>query len=343
MIIKQRSLAHQLSEQIVEALVRVGLTQEDILGGAITHTDLPWQVPPLVIEATLFGVPLSEYLDSVVYVNSEQLYTLWSDALANMKNAPNKVLTYEGYRNMSAALPNVRMNQRHLHLSMPEGFPASIPDLAAITLSLECAHILRTNAKIDNFVSDDSNYYAVLPFGGEIGIKAGLPALWAEVWDGMPVDGMVEEMLRSPRGAVWEGCDYNIISKVRSVVHDYQDKMREFEAVDWALQALRVIDGHAELLSAIKTIKKVAHSRKVRASAINDAWRVVNQLSMTDRQRVETLKNILVPEIMTVGQFSRQVYPFYAVVPPLLADKVLTRMRENIRQIYEQEESLYGS
>ncbi len=339
---KQDSLANQLSREIVEALVKIGLTQEDVLGGAIQHTELPWQVPPLVVEATLFGVPLSEYLDSSTYVNSDRLYTLWSDALGDFKNNPDKVLTFNGYKATSYALPALRSNERLLRLSLPEGYPGGITDLAAVVLSLECAHLLRQNALTVEFLNDDDNYCALLPSGAKVGIVDGYPAVWAEIWDGMPINGMVQEILRTPRGSVWEGCDYNILSKVRSLVHEYQRSIRDYEAVDWALQTLRVIDGTDALLAACKNLKQTAHIRKVRLAVLDTALEVARRASITDRQRVETLKGILVPEVLTTQQFSRQVYPYYRQVPPLLAPRAVQRMRENLKALRDSEEALYG-
>lgn len=337
----QDSLATALSRAVVESLVLLGLGQDDILQGQIEHTTLPWQVPPLVIEATLFGAPLSEYIDRAVYVSAEELAMLWADALSDMKNYPDRVLTADGYRKASRAIPHVRLRERPLYLSIPEGYPGGITDLAATVLSLECAHIMRTNTRLSRFVSDEDNYYAVLETGMEVGIKEGLPCVGSEVWD-VPVEGMVQEMLRMPRGSVFEGCDYNIISRVRSLVYTYQDSIRDYEAVDWALQALRVIDGHKELLDAVYRIKRVAYNRKMRLTTLAEAVKVVNQLSLTDRQKIETLKHLLVPQVITSTQFSKSVYPFNRLPPPLLLDKVSNRIKQAVEELYNQEEILYA-
>ncbi len=342
---KQASLAQTLSNLVVEALVQIGLTQDDVLGGPIPtpHTMLPWQVPPLVVEAPIFGVPLSEYLDKVVWVSSEHLLNMWSESLANMKNKPDAVVTPAGYKTTSYVIPNVRSSERQIHFSMPEGYPHSITNMAAQVLSLECAHLLRSNSKLESFCSDDDNYYAVLPDGGGIvGVKDGLPAIHQDQWD-VPVTGLVQEMLRTARGEIWEGCDYNIISKVRSVVITHEKGIRDFEAVDWMLQTLRVIDGYNELLEGIRSIRKVAYERKARLNTLADANEIVHRKSMTDRQRIETLKSILVPDIMTSGQFTKTVYPFYTVPPPMLQEKVLQRVITTINELYLEEERLYAN
>jgi hypothetical protein len=271
------------------------------------------------------------------------MLNLWSDALLNMKNNPDSVISVDGgFRATSYAIPNVRSNERQLHLSMPEGFPGAVTDTAVSMLCLECAHLLRTNARIDHFVNDDSNYYAVLYDTKEVvGIKDGLPALFADQWD-ISVEGIVQEMLRTPRGEAWEGSDYNIVSKVRLLIHKYAKSFRDFEALDWALQTLRVVDGHVELLSAVRAIKKVAYSRAARLKLLEHCVEVLFRLSMTDRQRIESLKGMLVPEIMSSGKFSKMIYPFYAVPPALLSEKVLVRIRLAVQALYEEERRLYA-
>lgn len=336
-----RSLASDLSRLVVEALVQIGLTEADVLGGAILHTDLPWQVPPLVVEAPLFGASLSEYLNRPTLVQIDGMVNLFSDALADLRNAPGKVLTTEGYRGLYQALPYIKKNERHLYLSMPDGFPGAVSEYAGVNLAMECAHILRTNAKVSDFVSDDDNYYAVLPDGMEIGIKDGLPSVWYDQWD-LPVSGMVQELLTQPRGALWEGCDYNVISKVRSVCTIYQKVLREFEAIDWAVQALRVIDGERELLRAVRSIKNVAYERGARMTALEEAVKVMNMPALTDRQKIEALKNLLVPDIMSPPQFSKQIYGYYARVPAMVAAKVLVRIREGVQGLLEREQMLYA-
>lgn len=335
------SIATTLSQGIVEAFAVAGFTQQDILAGAIEFTDLPWQIPPLVTEATLLGAPLSEYMDRPVYVDAEAMVNMWSEALANLKNAPDKVVTFDGYRGAAYSIPAVRRKDRALLLSIPEGFPGNITDLAATTLSLECAHLLRANSKNKQFVSDEDNYYAVTSLGVEVGIKDGVPAMYGDIWD-IPSHGMVQELLRTPRGTVFEGCDHNVIAKVRSVAYTYNRSLRDYEAVEWALQALRAIEGDRELLKAIQSIKKVTYVRKMRHEALAEALQVVNRMSITDRQRIETLKHLLVPEVLSPGEFTKQLYPFNKLPPPVLAEKVILRLRQNVAELFAHEEAIYA-
>lgn len=335
-------LAVALSRQVVEALVKIGLTQDDILSGEIEHTELPWQVPPLVVEATLFDVPLSAYLDQPMYVSTDHIYSMWTEALLQLKNHPYKVLKVDGtYLNTSGAIPACRGIERPLYLSVPDGFPGSISDLAAVVLSLECAHLIRINGKHETFVSDEDNYYAVVTTGIEIGVKDGLPAVCGDQWD-LPVTGMVQELLRTPRGAVWEGCDHDIVAKVRSLAVKNERTIRDFEAVDWALQALRVIGGQKELISAVRKVRQIHNYRKSRRLALEESMRIMELVAMTDRQKVETIKQLLVPEVINIAEFSRRFVNYYANVAPLMAEKVTRRIRENLSALYDQEVRLYG-
>lgn len=341
MAFDRASLANELSRLVVEALVKIGLTERDVLGGAIVHTDLPWQVPPLVVEAQLFGVALSEYIDRPTYINIDAFINFFSDTLADMRNSPRKVLGIEGYKSLIYAVPQIKAVERGLHFSIPDGFPGAVSDYAGVTLALECAHMLRTNAKLVDFFSDDDTYCAVLPDGMAIGVRHGLPTAWPEQWD-LPVSGMVQELLRQPRGAVWEGCDYNVISQVRSVCKVYERAIKGYEAVDWALQALRIIDGERAMLKAVRSLKSVAYERGARLSQLQQAVQVANAMALTDRQRIETLKNILVPDILTPAQFSKQLYGYYVLVPPVVLPKVLVRIQEAVQGLLEHEEMLYA-
>lgn len=341
MLKRGEARAPTLARLVVEALVKIGLTQEEVLLGPITHATLPWQIPALVVEAPIFEVPFSDYIDTPMVVNVEALVNLWSDALSFMRNRPDKVLTPDGYRATSYALPHLRAGERQLHLSMPDGYPGGITDYAGATLSLECAHLLSKNARTERFVSDEDNYYVTLPGGTEVGVKNGLPSMYDDQWD-LPVSGMVQEMLRTPRGAVWEGCDHDIIAKLRSVCYDYQKSIKDYEAVEWALQTLRIIKGQQQLLDAVRSIKSFSYMRGMRMRALKEALTVSKQVSLTDRQRVDALKAILVPEVLSSAKFTKQVYSYYIPPPPMLTEKALARLQAGVQELHDNEERLYA-
>jgi hypothetical protein len=341
LIPERAPLVKRLSLLVVHAIAQWGVTRDDVFTGGIKYMDLMWQIPPLVSEDKLFGQTFSEHVQATTYVNADALAAFWADAMYDLRNRPHRVCAEDGYRLSTNAFPHMRKDERALHLSMPEGFPDSISNNAAVTFCLECAHILNGNTKLDGFVNDEDNYYAILPTGTEVGIKDGLPAHGSEVWD-LPVHGMVQDLITSPRGEMFEGCDYSIISKVRSLLWDHQ-RMRDWQGVDWALQALRVMGGEKVLQEDVSRIKTVVSTRNARLATLTDAVEVVNRVALTDRQRVEILKHLLVPEVMSSATFNRTIYPLYRTPPPMMPEKSLVRMRQAVQDLYDAEVSMHGS
>lgn len=341
--IKEDSLPVVLSRLVAEGLVRLGVKQEEVLSGPIVHTNLQWQIPPLECEATLDNIPLAEYMRKGVYVNAPSVYELWMDALVNLHNYPFRVLDENGYRRGSKVLPGIRTNERFLYLSMPDGFPSSaVNEMSAVTLSLECAHVLRSNSKIASFVHTEDSYYAVLEGGIEIGVKEGLPAAFGDEWD-LPVTGLIDELLATPRGAVWEGCDYDIIAKVRSLVTDLPEGSYELDGLHWALQTLRVLKAQAALLKAVQHLPLIDKHKQARLRILRDAMHVAELPAMTDRQRIDSLRVMLVPEVMKPSEFTKRVFSYSRVPPAVLQASALAKLVSGIRELLEQEEMKHGT
>lgn len=337
-----RSLAWTLSRAVVESMSASGVSQDDFLTGQIKLTSLPWQVPPLHVLAPLMKMPLKDYLDRPTWISVEHMTTLWTDGLMMLRNAPSKVLTETGaYRAASLAIPHIKAPERMLRLSVPEGFPHGVSDQTGAVLSLEVAHLFKDNARIKTFVYDENSYYAVMPDGTEVGIKDGYPTECAQEWD-ISVEGIVQEMLESGRGAVWEGCDYDIIAKTRSLLHEKRWNFHEHEGLDWALQALRVLDGRSALLRAIQSARAMIYSRNLRRTRLSEAREVAYRNTISDRARIETLRGLLVPEVLSPSQFTKRVYSYSSVVPVLLSTTSLAKVRAGIDQLLEEEEAYYA-
>lgn len=331
-----RSLAWTLSRAVVESMSASGVSQDDFLTGPIKETSLPWQVPPLHVMAPLMKFPLQSYLDRPTWINADELYNLWTDALMLLRHQPLKVLTELGnYRAASVAIPHIKVPERRMRLSVPEGFPHGVSDQTGAMLSLEVAHLFRDNAQIKSFWYDENSYYAVLPDGREVGVKDGLPTIGAEEWD-VSVEGIVQEMLEAGRGEVWEGCDYDIIAKTRSLLHEGRFKFPEQDGLDWALQALRVLDGRSALLRAIQSARAMLYMQGVRRARLKEAHEVAHRVTISDRARIETLRALLVPEVLTATQFSKRVYAYAAAVPVILSPAVLARVREGVDQLVQE-------
>lgn len=325
-----------MADRVVEALIASGLTQDDILDGAMPNAVLPWQVPPLVIDTQFTDGSVEDHIYAPRKADTERLYALWSDSLAVLRNSPYSVLTPVGYRQAHLALPGRSKRDLLLRLSLPEGYPDGVSDLAGVVLSLECAHAAQRGARVADFISDDSNYFVVLEDGREIGVKDGLPALWGDVWD-IPVTGVVQDMLRAPRGNIWEGSDYNVLSRVREVISLRAADIVDYMAVDWLLQALRVVGGETELLRSVKRMKYIRTTQEGKLSALTEAWEVATRIGLPDRNRVATLRTILVPSVMGAKDFGRKIFSLSASVPPVLSTKALGKLQQSVRDMLDEE------
>lgn len=336
------TLEYTLARAVVDSMSACGVMQDDFLTGAIKITNCSWQAPPLVSKVPLMKLPLDAYLEVSTWVSVDHMVNLWSEAMMLLRNAPDKVLHPDGtFRRGSLALPHTRAPLRALALTVPDGFPGGVSDYVGVTLSVEVAHLMKNNAKLAEFRHDEDNYLAVLEDGREIGIKDGLPAVAYDEWD-LPVHGMIPELLEMPRGAIFEGCDYDIISKTRSLVAEGRFRLVEREGIELALQALRLMGGGKALLRAIQSQRTVAHSRNRRLKVVREAREVAYRYGISDRARIDTIRGLLVPEFMPPGKFTKYVYPYSAVVPALLAEKVLARLRTNLDALVEQEEQQYA-
>jgi hypothetical protein len=286
--VPQQSLLSKLVRPVVRAMARAGFTQQELLTGPLQYTDLVWQSPPLIAEAPLEGVPLHLYLERHFTINVQRLYSFWDDALLHMRNSPYKVIEGGAYRQTSYVLPRSQPGVRAYWFSIPEGFPGSTSDYAGVALSLECAHLLRYSAPITEVVEDEDNYYVRLKEGHLVGVRDGLPILHADQWD-IDVKGQVSELLRTPRGAAFVGCDYDLISKLRSALWERREAFKDFDGVDYALQTMRVLaNGQhvGELAQAISRLQLDRKREEHRVSIVQDALHLAKLPTISDRARV---------------------------------------------------------
>jgi len=66
-----------LAKAVARAFNRLGFSSQDLLTGQIVHTTLPWQNPPLMCDATLDGLPLTDYLNYSLPIDIDRLYDFW--------------------------------------------------------------------------------------------------------------------------------------------------------------------------------------------------------------------------------------------------------------------------
>lgn len=325
---------HQLLLPLIRALDGIGVTQEQILSGAIKFTELDWMAPPLVSEETLEGLPFSHYTDALLpWVDLQALYTFWADAMALGLGDIRRVANAEGWLNSAKAMPKSRAMLRNFWLSPPPSFPF-VDDTLGLTFSLEVAHLARYSAKrLTQFVHDDDNYYAELPTGEIIGVKDGLPATITGF--DMPAQGMVNIYLESTRGKLWSGCEYDLLAKIRSILWEHQDKLKEFTGLDLAVQTLRlVVDQRlsSNILNAVKSIRQEKLKREHDVATLKRCMDLLEYRGVSDARKVVGLRNMLVPAVLPLGVFRRDFY-YRDDPPPMLRPENMGKIKDALRSL----------
>lgn len=338
----KESLILSLTKPVVRALSDAGVTQEELLGGAIQLTNLSWQAPPLICDEELNSASLSFYIDGRCRVQEDALYLIWQECMIHLRNGPYKVATEEGYRGLSHAILGGTQGERLLRLTPPVGFPSHIDEYAGVTLSLECAHLLSTCTPVRELVSDDDNYYVVTQQGYEVGVRDGLPILGADQWD-LPVSGMVQGLLRVPRGPIFTGCDYDLIAKLRSTLHVHgPDKVKDFEGVDLALQILRILANGKhlnEVQQALSGLHRISQRRQIYIRALEEAVELSKLFTISDRSRVQAIFSLLVPDFMSLREFRTQIYHKVTDIPPTMSQPAFAKLQQALQSRLDAEKA----
>lgn len=322
-----------LTDAVAAAFSTAGYSPTDLLQGPISITDLPWQAPPLRAVCPLLGVPLHEYLDYPLPLNAEELHAFYIRGLELLRFGPEEFSTRDGHRGMGLVFFKLSPGERKLAFPLPEDWPVGTHATGAM-FAMEVARVFRTScAKTTGFVEDESNYYAETPWG-LIGLKDGRPTSYAAAWDA-DCSGAVQGMLEMPRGILNVTCHYDLIARLRSVLHENLEKFREFEGLDYALQALRIMsDGQLckELVRSVESMSLVEFKRKARLTAFKEALGVMEDWQYSDRVKVSMLLEILVPTHYHLKDFSRKLFDPRRILPSVLPRKAETRMLTTLRQ-----------
>lgn len=277
--------------------------------GRIEITDLPWVAPPLACRATLCGVPLSEYLGVPMAIEEHQLQRFWVKTLDDLWYRPTMVIRRGTFANCSWAMPKVKLGQRALLFSVPTGYPASLEVTAGALFSLELANIAAASLPVLDLVSDDDNYHAVLADGQIIGVKNGRIACDSP-WD-MNVSGMVPDLLETSRGEADYTCRFDQLASIRSVLNVHRKRFPEFEGIDYALQALRLLSlgGHCpELVTQMRLMPLDLPRLRQAEQALRDSIGVLDDMGMSDRSKLQIWHNLLVPEVISASKFKQHIY-----------------------------------
>ncbi len=320
-----------IAKAVAAAFASSTLSAEEVSPGKIEITDLPWSAPPLITSATLGDASVQDFFDTALHIDGDRLPDFLRQTLHNMWHEPSRVLRAGAYANCATYMPRLRFGQRVFRFSNPIGFPSQLDITAGATLALEVAHAALISVPVAEHVSDDDNYYVRLASGAVLGIVNGLPSApspWAE-----NVSGQVQDLLEMTRGETRYECAFDQIASLRSVIHVHQARLpKTFTGLDQALQALRYLSLGTycpDLVAAIQIAPMDLVRWKEKERALHDAIEVM-QHSMGDRSKLQTLRGLLVPGVLTATAFSRNIfsstnYPF--TMAPGKAGQILDFLR----------------
>lgn len=326
-----------LANAVAVAFASANLTEaEKHPEGGIVHRDLPWCCPPLITPLVLDGT-MQDHLDAPLPVTSDALHAFWVATMRQMWHEPSRVMRNGTFAKLGAAMPQAKMGQRALRFSTPPGAPSKIDETAGITLSLEVAHCAAISMPVMDVFTDDDSYIVTVAGGRRFGVGAGLPLIDSP-WS-FDATGMVQELLQAPRGEVSYTCHYDQIASVRSIVHTNAKKFpHNFEAMDQALQTLRYLSlgGYCPELTTALVVKPLEVMMwKEKEYAYREALDII-RTSMSDRAKLYALRNKLVPQVMTVSKFKREIFSA-AQFPFSMAAGKTEEIEANLVALYKNE------
>lgn len=336
-----QKLASTLAKALIPGLTEQGYTLETVLGGELKNTNFDWQVPAIKCSDTLNGFPLFNYFQQPFSVNEQAFFRFWEETLYAMHGNPSSVWSDGGYKYPTRAMRFTKAIASFL-FAMPDGAPGFVSEYAGVVFSLECANLYSMTSGVADVVSSGDDYYVITRSGRKIGVEGGLPLAAKDAWD-YSASGVVEELLYQPRGAILNRCEYSVIDKVRCLVYQNKEKFPEYEGINQALQALRFLQADSSLLAALRTLKQVKESYHYKSNRLQEALDVLSDLKMSDRQKITSAKEILVPEVMGRGKFSKLVYPYHAEIPPSLKPGKVFQIIEKLKTFAEQEKVNYAT
>lgn len=298
-----------LAKAVSAAFSTTALSDEERMPGRIEITDLPWVAPPLDCRATLGGVPLSDYLNVPVALDERSLQRFWIKTLDDLWHRPTSAIRRGAFANCAWAMPKVRPGQRAFLFSTPVGYPSSLDMTAGAMFSMELAAACASSLPVLDVVRDDDNYYVVLAGSEIIGVKDGRPACESP-W-GMDVSGMVPDMLETSRGEADYTCRFDQLASIRSVLNVHRKRFPEFQGIDYALQALRLLSlgGHCpELVTQMRLAPLDLPRLRNAERALRDSIELLDDMAISDRSKLTIWHNLLVPEVISASKFRQHVY-----------------------------------
>lgn len=329
-LIGAQAQVRSIAKAVATAFASTELTAEDLAPQQIVHTDLDWTVPPLITDLKLAGNSLQAFYDAPLAVTEDGLFQFWRSTLDVMATEPSALMHGGTMATARRTMPRVRLGGRAFRFATPLGHPARVDEMAGVNFSLEVAHAAYLSLPVVDLVSDDDNYFVETPDGKRFGVIDGRPGIESS-WGAAP--GMVQELLRMPRGETTHQCMFDQIAMVRSMLHTYRDAFKQFQAVDSALQALRYLSygGYCpQLTLQMQVAPADVSAARARRQALVDAIEVMES-NIPDRNKLKTLRLLLVPAAMTITAFRRTIFssPDYPYTMELSkATAILTHLKE---------------
>lgn len=326
-----------LAKAVALAFSSSDITPEEASSNVLTHTDIPWSNPPLKCYDSLEDVPLSFYFDCPMIVeDGMRLHEFWRTAMDALFERGRHVISHGAFQGLNKAT-KASLGQKAFRFSIPEGYPFEMPAYTGVCFSLEAAHTAKLSIGLADFVDEDDNYFAVLPNGQIIGVKDGVPALPGTRWD-VPAKGLVQDFLTTPRGATTYDCLYDQVARTRSLLWEHKKRFRDWQALDYSLQALRKLSLGSycpPLLGASQTAIIDVMVLQARELALRQAMEVMTLNTISDRAKVLTVQQLLIPLVTSKATFRLKVYNSGPVIPYTIQDRVMQKISVWLRHEYE--------
>jgi len=148
------------------------------------------------------------------------------------------------------------------------------------------------------------------------------------------ISGIVDSFAMNGRGLENTACRYDLLAKVRSVLHENLDKFEEATGIDWALQALAKLTQDklcVSLRTALEQLLPDDFAAKRTLRILDEALDILEMWAAHDRVKLFSLHEILVPDIYTEAAFASHIYALDEPdIPAVLPDKTIAKIKRNL-------------
>lgn len=334
----QQSQVRALAKLVARAFSIADLPPEARQVGKIELPTLPWRVPPLMTSVSLCGEPLEDYFNAGLNFQAPAMMEFWQKTMQDLWVKPGLSIKGGTYAGLASLLRTSKTGSRVFRFAQPPGYPDLLGETAGIQLSLEVAHAVFLSLPIRKRVFTISDYWVETADGLRFGVAEGRP-LVDSPWT-YDATAEVFDFLEQPRGPQSTDCLFDQIAAMRSVVHVYKDQFRkDFAGMDLALQALRYLSWGSfcpDLVTAVQTVPTDIPLLKMKEQAVRDARELMESTRLNDKQKLETLKSLLVPVVLSLTGFRRCIYASDHFPFTLTAAKEWS-IKEWLRDFYETE------